>query len=61
MKRVKNRNNQTPLDQLFDDPDEIPSYHLRDDDAERRIAKMERNLESDNDLRDVGWENYKTF
>jgi len=61
MKRNKRRIEQTPLDQLFDDPEEsIPTYHFRDEDAERRIARMEKNLEPDN-YDDLGWGFYRQY
>ncbi len=61
MKRNKHRNDQTPLDQLFDDPEEsYPNYSLKDEDAERRIAQMEKNMDRD-DVEDMGWGFYKYY
>lgn len=61
MKRNKRQINQTPLDQLFDDPEEsIPNYNTRDEDAERRIARMEKNIDRE-DMEDMGWGFYKLY
>ena len=61
MKRNKRQTNQTPLDQLFDDPEEsIQNYNIRDEDAERRIARMERNIDRE-DVEDMGWGFYKIY
>ena len=60
MKRGKRSNEKTQLDQFFDDPDEFQNYTFHDEDAERRIAKLERNLETD-DFGDVGWGFFKSY
>ena len=60
MKRRKRSNEQTQLDQLFDDLDEAPNYIYQDEDTERRIAKFERDLEHE-DIDDLGWGIFKTY
>ena len=61
MKRNKHRTDHTPLDQLFDDPEEtVRDYTSRDEDAERRISQMEKSLERE-DSEDMGWGFYKRY
>ena len=57
MKRRKRRQSISPLDELFDDQDPTPSYSYPDDDAERLIAKMEKNIEPE-EYEDFSWRLY---
>ena len=57
MKRKKRRQSISPLDELFDDQEPAPTYSYPDDDAERLIAKMEKNIEQD-EYEDINWQFY---
>lgn len=44
MSQSKKRKNKIPIADYFDQNDSIPAYDYRDEDVERRIAKIERNI-----------------